>query len=99
MLGKKREGTFTLSNIGRFPSSSLNSGDGEFLEKWKVGEMYFAQCDATVGSAIKLNVVGGGDGSITATFTRGEDSLDKEVADEFIRTVKDWTQSIIESSN
>ena len=97
-LGKKRQGTFTLSNIGRFPSPSPSSGDGDTLGRWKVGEMYFGQCDSTVGAAIKINVVGGGDGSVTATFTRGESSLDEKVAKEFIRVVKEWTQSVLASS-
>ncbi|CAL1714203.1 unnamed protein product [Somion occarium] len=53
-IGKKRHGTFELSNVGPFP---FDKSDNEAGRKWKVGEMFFGQCDALLGATIKLDDV------------------------------------------
>ncbi|KAF7794308.1 hypothetical protein EIP86_005442 [Pleurotus ostreatoroseus] len=92
MLGKKRESTFTISNIGKFPDDRK---DGVADREWKVGSMYFGQCDATAGAAIKLNIVGAPDGSLGITFTWGKGALDDDIAHSFLETVKTWTAELI----
>ncbi|KAJ3559615.1 hypothetical protein NM688_g235 [Phlebia brevispora] len=94
-LGKKRESTFTISNIGRFPTQ-YNEGS---TDEWRIGKMYFGQCDATAGAAIKLNVVGAPDGSLGSTFTWGESSIDHDIAQSFVETMKKWTSRIISQAN
>jgi len=75
-LKSKRQGGLELSNVGHF-ADPLGDGEG-----WKIRSMAFAQADGTSGSAIKLNVVGAPDGSLTITVTWG----DGAVADTFVES-------------
>lgn len=75
-LNSKRGGGLEFSNVGRFVDPS-----GE-AEGWNIRSMAFAQADATVGSAIKLNVVGAPDGGVTIAVTWG----DGAVADSFVES-------------
>ena len=95
-LGKKREATFTISNVGPFPVAKGET-DAATAE-WSIGSMFFGQCDATCGAAIKINIVGSPDGSIGTSFTWGEGALDDELAEAFARMSEAWTSFIVASS-
>jgi len=75
----------TQSNLGRWPDGPSSGGEG----KWTVDEVYFAQGDATQGSAIKLNVTGSQSGAIGVTVTWGDGAVDKDFVESFVRTFKD----------
>ncbi|KIP03379.1 hypothetical protein PHLGIDRAFT_130184 [Phlebiopsis gigantea 11061_1 CR5-6] len=86
MLGKKRESGITLSNLGKFPTSG--GGEGSSGDLWRLENVYLGQCDVVRGAAIKVNVVGSPEGTTNITFTYGQDSIDADLAEEFIREVK-----------
>ena len=68
------------------------------MGKWGIADMYFGQCDATCGTAFKINVVGSPDGSVGTTFTWGEGAVDEQIAEAFVQMAKDWTAHIIAHS-
>ncbi|KAF8916217.1 alcohol acetyltransferase-domain-containing protein [Mucidula mucida] len=74
--GGKRAGSFEVSNPGLFDRGE----DGP----WAIESMWFAQCDAYVGSALKLNVVGLSKGGLTITVTSGKEALEPGVLDRFV---------------
>lgn len=77
-LDKKRTVGMELSNLGSYPS------DGIELEKtWRLEDVRFAQCDAVVGPAIKLNVAGAPTGGVSMTITFGEGAVSTSVVDKF----------------
>ncbi len=84
MLGKKREGTLTISNIGRFPWSSEPEGMGG----WSIGSMYFGQCDATCGTMMKMNIVGSPSGSLGVSFTWGQGAIEDDIAEVFVHLMQ-----------
>ena len=96
-LGQKREGGFEISNPGRFPSPQKEGEDDENA-MWRISNVYFAQCDAVAGSALKHNVVGSPTGTVNLTFTWGPASLENEFVEEVIKEVKACLSSILTSS-
>ncbi|KAI0770541.1 alcohol acetyltransferase [Fomes fomentarius] len=91
-LGGKRSFGFELSNLGAFPSQGL--GD---TAKWRVRETLFAQADATLGAALKINTVGTPDGGLGVTVTWGKGAVDYELADEFVREFDQGLRGLIAS--
>ncbi|KAF5383777.1 hypothetical protein D9615_003564 [Tricholomella constricta] len=83
-LGKKRQGGIEISNVGRFEAkSSLEAGP-----TWSIGRMVFAQCDAVLGAALKLNVVGDSLGGVTVAVTWGAGAIPDSFAEEFTSRFK-----------
>ena len=76
-LGRKRQGTLELSNLGQFGGVPLGG-------EWSIGKTAFAQCDSIVGSALKINVIGDPRGGMAITVTWGEDSVEESVAESFV---------------
>ncbi|KIP11277.1 hypothetical protein PHLGIDRAFT_124934 [Phlebiopsis gigantea 11061_1 CR5-6] len=92
-IGKKRESTLALSNLGRFPAPETK-GD----EKWTVGSMFFAQCDSVTGSALKMNVVGSPNGAVNVGFSWGVDSLDSPFVETVVEDSKAGLAAILASA-
>ncbi|KAK0501421.1 alcohol acetyltransferase [Armillaria luteobubalina] len=71
----KRDRGLEISNVGRIVTSRDDT--------WDIGDMWFAQCDSYVGSALKLNVVGTPSGSLTLTVTGGRNATEDTFVDAF----------------
>lgn len=87
MLGKKREGSFVLSNLGAFKTDATETmtSASQGSQAWSIGNVYFAQDDSIIGYAIKINVVGGTNGSVHISITWGEGALDARIVESFVR--------------
>lgn len=81
-MGKKREGTFQLSNVGRFPSEPSDSQKSE--KAWHIEDMFFGFDDAWLGPAMKLTVVGSQNGSVGVCFCWGPEAMEKKFALSFV---------------
>lgn len=77
-FSKKRDGSLALSNLGMLKIDTAS----EESER-SIGSTYFVEDDAIVGSAIRLNAVGGPEGSINLTVTWSTSCLDDRVAEHF----------------
>lgn len=91
-LGKKRDYTLEISNVGTF---SAKGRDEATQGRWNIESMYFGQCDPICGAAIKMNVVGSPSGTVNVAFTWGEGAVDNEMADAFITGFKSELLAII----
>lgn len=94
-LGKKRDMTLELSNVGRFFETAVEDPDRATQLGWKIGSMYFVQCDAVYGAAIKLNVVGSPSRTLNIGFTWAPGSVDDAIADAFISGFKSEFLSLV----
>ena len=92
-MGRKRPNGLAISNLGAFPSEEWPSdlegeaeGEGQDapFRRWRIREMTFAQADATVGEALKLNVVGSPDGGLGIAVTWGASAVDADMAEAFV---------------
>ncbi|KAG7439762.1 uncharacterized protein BT62DRAFT_976568 [Guyanagaster necrorhizus] len=72
----KREGGLEISNVGRIVVHGIDA--------WSIDDMWFAQCDSYVGSALKLNVVGPPSGSLTIIATGGQYAAEDAFVDAFV---------------
>ncbi|KAF8074926.1 alcohol acetyltransferase [Lyophyllum atratum] len=90
-LGKKREGGLELSNVGRFEVESNKDGDAA----WLTGGMVFAQCNAALGAAVKMNMVGDALGGITIAVTWGVDAIPDGFGEEFVARFRDSFERIL----
>lgn len=97
-LGKKRQYALELSNLGRFPAPPTGEDDQPNQVVWSVSNVYFAQCDAVVGAAMKMNVAGSPTGTVNITFTWGHGALEDEFAEALIRDTQAALKWVIESS-
>lgn len=95
MLGKKRETGLTISNLGKFPIRDAERGANDAV--WRLGSVYFAQCDVVRGAAIKMNVLGSPAGTTNITFTWGKDSIEADFAERLISEVKTVLSAMFES--
>jgi hypothetical protein len=94
MLGKKRESSVTISNLGTFPlREAQNMGSAS---SWTIGSVYFAQCDVVRGAAIKVNVMGSPNGTTSVAFTWGNASIDAELVEKFIDDTKALFSSTVQ---
>ncbi|EIW55326.1 uncharacterized protein TRAVEDRAFT_23040 [Trametes versicolor FP-101664 SS1] len=88
LLGKKREMTLGISNLGPVPTAAAPTAPAECVRSasgWGIQEMVFAQADATLGAALKINVTGTPAGGLGISLTWGKESLDAEFADARVR--------------
>ncbi|KIP07491.1 hypothetical protein PHLGIDRAFT_511908 [Phlebiopsis gigantea 11061_1 CR5-6] len=92
-LGKKRGEAVELSNLGRFVVQAPEDDAAE--APWDVSAVHFAQCNATAGAALKVNVAGSPNGAVSVVFTWGEGALDHVVAEAVVREVRDAVASIL----
>ncbi|RDB23657.1 Uncharacterized protein C18B11.03c [Hypsizygus marmoreus] len=91
-LGKKRQGGFELSNLGRF-----NAGESKTGDRWSIGKVVWAQGDATTGAAIKLNVVGDALGGVAMSVTWGDGAIADNLAESFVSNFDDALRNLLTS--
>lgn len=95
-LGQHREQTLGLSNLGAMVDDGAGKDGGSHDEKrWKVDDVYFTQCDALLGAAIKMNVVGSPSGSVSIGYTWGRGAINDEVMESFIEEMHDLIVRIV----
>lgn len=90
--GKKRRAGIETSNIGRFDLSTGPEG------KWKLTRIVMAQCDPVAGSAIKVTVTGEPDGGLSLAVTYGDESIDSQFVESFMREFRKEFLELIGSS-
>ncbi|KAJ7017701.1 hypothetical protein C8F04DRAFT_1154882 [Mycena alexandri] len=88
MLGKKRGGTFEISNAGRVPA-------GKHVGPWRIERMVFAQSDLVVGAALKINVIGDPTGAVNIALTWGKDAIDEALVESFAAQFQDGLRALI----
>ncbi|KAL5492078.1 hypothetical protein ACEPAI_3525 [Sanghuangporus weigelae] len=91
-LGKKRELSLEISNLGAFKlaaSPQPQSSSTSEPRKWMITETFFAQDDGTIGAALKMNVVGSPTGTVNVVVTWGKDAVDDAFAEAFVKQLTD----------
>ncbi|KAI0695045.1 alcohol acetyltransferase [Cerioporus squamosus] len=91
MLGKKRGAGLAVSNLGAFPEPPLKTGDDA---QWRIQETLFAQADATLGAAVKVNAVGTAAGGLGVVITWGKGAVDDELAEEFVKAFDEGLRTL-----
>ncbi|KAG5647513.1 hypothetical protein DXG03_009450 [Asterophora parasitica] len=91
-LGKKRQGGIEISNVGRFDVQAQYEGP-----TWSIGRTVFTQCDATLGSALKLNVAGDPRGGVTISVSWGEGAISNSLAENFTSGFRDGIEGLLKS--
>lgn len=66
--------------------------------KWRIASTAFAQNNGILGPALKLNVVGGGDGSVSVCITWHVDALDDALAEAFVVRFREGLESLGQTS-
>lgn len=87
-LGKKREASFEISNVGVFKPNvegELSAPDGA---EWKIETAYFAQDDGVNGAALKINVAGSPNGGVNVCITWGDGEVDDVLAETFVKELQ-----------
>ncbi|KAJ6620562.1 alcohol acetyltransferase-domain-containing protein [Mycena sp. CBHHK59/15] len=87
-LGRKRGGTFELSNAGRVLAAAPAG-------RWRIGRMAFAQCNVVVGAALTMNVIGDPTGAVNIAVTWGEASIDDELVEAFVAQFQEGFHELI----
>lgn len=90
-LGKPRDNTVGLSNLGRLAVPALAAGSG-----WEIGDMAFVAGDATTGPPVAIFAVGSPAGSVHLTYAWGKGAVDTEVADAFVEGMQQGITSILQ---
>ncbi|KAJ7117637.1 alcohol acetyltransferase [Mycena epipterygia] len=88
-LGRKRDATFEVSNVGRVADAA---GAGP----WRIGQMAFAQCNVVVGGALKLNAIADPTGALNVTLTWGDDAIERALVETFVTQFQDGFRMLIE---
>ncbi len=86
-LGKSREVTFEVSNLGAFcdPSRENNRQNGD---KWNINRMLFTQSGSVVGNALSFNVVSVEDGPLTLSLTWQDGAVSERVVSNLLWDVR-----------
>ena len=83
-VGKERDQSFEVSNIGVFKSAPANSGENV----WSVGRMVFSQSANVAGPALEASLVTGGDGRLTLGFSWLEGIVDGDWVETVMTALK-----------
>ncbi|KAF5355363.1 hypothetical protein D9758_006114 [Tetrapyrgos nigripes] len=97
-LGKKRQATFELSNIGRFELDDHDNDNEQRGPSWEIQDLVFAQCDVVVSAAIKVNVASAPSGNMAICVTWGDCAVDSQLVDMFIEKLKHQISDLVEGS-
>jgi hypothetical protein len=89
MLGKPRQASMELSNIGMYKKKDL---DG----KWKIGRVTFSQCPNPTGAAICVNVATGGDGNASVNFCWFEGAVQREFVGKVLEGLREGVRALVE---
>lgn len=86
-----------ISNTGVFPLPEETRSSESFATgtEWRIDNVIWGQADATLGAAIKVNVVGSPSGSIGIAFTWGDGAVNTEFAEAFVEEFQDAVKVII----
>lgn len=92
-VGRERESSFELSNLGVYKA---DSGEGEREgEGWKIRRMVFSQCPNVAGAAFATSVVTGGDGCAVLGFSWCEGVVEGEVVERVMRRVEREVEGVL----
>ena len=80
-VGKERESSFDVSNLGSL--AGVEEGDG-----WKMGRIVFSRSAFVTGSAFSTGLITGPDGCLTFGFVWQEDVVESELIIGVIEHVK-----------
>ncbi|KAF5374355.1 hypothetical protein D9758_004733 [Tetrapyrgos nigripes] len=97
-LGKKRQTTLELSNIGRFELDDHEDDNEKRGPSWEIQDLVFAHCNVTMGAAIKLNVASAPSGNMAICVTWGDCTVDSQLVDMFIERLKHQISDLVEGS-
>lgn len=89
-LGKKREFTLEISNVGKF--SGTDAAEGAC---WKLDNVHFSQSNPSTSAAININVAGDPAGGIGISVTWGEGAIDDTFGDAFFGALKEGLEEVI----
>lgn len=64
---------------------------------WSISGVHFAQCNAVVGAALKVNMAGSPTGTVNIAYTWGAGALEDSTAESVIEEVKANLSSILAS--
>ena len=90
-IGKEREQSFEVSNIGVFKSASNNQGD----KLWSIGRMVFSQCSNVAGPALNFSMVTGGDGRLTMGISWLEGVVENDWAHLVMEDMKNRIEELV----
>lgn len=95
-LGKKRDYTLVLSNIGAMPKlRDLGEKQRDDGVLWQVDDIGFGQSDNVLGSAIKINMAGSPSGAVSAIYNWGEKNIDSQLVEAFIEDIHNAISTIL----
>jgi hypothetical protein len=86
-VGRARDESFEVSNIGKFKPREVVTAEGDGLE-WKMGRVVFSQSAGTLHAAVCISVVTGADGGLTLGFAWQERVVQKDVIEGLIAAVE-----------
>ena len=89
-VGKEREQSFEVSNIGVFKSVLTGQSD----KSWSIGRMVFSQCSNVAGPALNLSMVTGGDGCLTMGISWLEGVVETEWAQLVLKDLKSMIEEL-----
>lgn len=88
-LGKPRESTSDISNIGVYRPKEGSEGP------WSIGRMAFSQTPNLTSSPFGVNIVTGGDGNAVVNFSWTEGAVEKELMAEVVDGFEKGVESLI----
>ena len=83
-IGKERDQSFEVSNIGVFKPAPVHDGD----DLWSVARMVFSQSANVVGPALGTSLVTGGDGRLSVGFSWLDGVVETEWVEMVMRALK-----------
>lgn len=86
-VGRDREKSFEVSNIGVLRSRTDGHDDGPAQPR--ILGMVFSQCASAIGSAVGVSVVTGGDGCLVLGISWQDGVVDGGLIDSMIRSLRD----------
>ncbi|KAI1618915.1 alcohol acetyltransferase, partial [Exophiala viscosa] len=92
-IGKDRDETFEISNIGVYKTGFAGDMDCE----WRVGRVVFSQCADVCGPAIGLSLATGGDGCLNIGFSWLEGIVEGRWMEQMMTTLWDLVDEVVQS--
>ncbi|CDO70508.1 hypothetical protein BN946_scf184569.g51 [Trametes cinnabarina] len=99
LLGKKREGTVEISNVGPVSSAWGVRRQPTPEEPWTMPDLLICQADGTAGAALKVNVTGTVPGGLGITLTWGKDAMDEAFANQWVEAIRDGLKSLVSTTS
>ncbi|KAI9063774.1 hypothetical protein FKP32DRAFT_1603427 [Trametes sanguinea] len=99
LLGKKREGTVEISNVGPIGSAWGARRQPTPEEPWTMPDLLICQADGTAGAALKVNVTGTVPGGLGITLTWGKDAMDEAFANQWAEAIRDGLKTLVSTTS